>query len=541
MKKKASFIFALILIFSSCSQWTEKYIKLNPIDINSSKPSIINIYFQAVSDKNQPIFDLNIDDILIYEDGILLKNKYIYKKFQKNKPFISKVIIAIDIGDELTREEKKSISLGIKSLIKDKKLLVDSKNQVMILLFSEDIDYFQNFSSNINEIFNSLDIFVDFKSKKYSNLNRIIFKLDYLLKDLSHKNAKSLILLTKHKEPINKSILKSFLKLSESNNKIFAIGVGKDIKINSLSLFGSSGGMYKLNNYKNIRNALNNIFFKITNVSKSFYILEYLSSQKNIAGEENNHVFILQIKENANSDKKSVIKAKFNSSEFIENKPYISLQNLKKSNNRFNFTAKSFWVQNKPEYIWSLLDNSLADLTINNSDNSQATLSFSKDSIGKTTLLVKDLKNGLKTSYPIHIGVYENILFNFEDNVVPVDFEITGVGWKISKEKEINSIKSKNMNDNDFTSLILKGYFEGDYISFKYKISSEEGCDEMIFLIDGKGFYQSGLIGWKTFKYKINSGEHKFEWKFVKDKTMSKYKDAVWIDDIKIGKFKLSI
>jgi hypothetical protein len=132
------------------------------------------------------------------------------------------------------------------------------------------------------------------------------------------------------------------------------------------------------------------------------------------------------------------------------------------------------------------------------------------------------------------LGIYKNKLFDFQNGEIPSDFQHIGAGWEIVRYRDKFFLQSRKIKDNEETAIIWKGIFYASKISFDYKVSSEEGCDELIFLIDGKRFSESGIVDWTHVEFPINSGEHTFQWIYKKDNTTSKYQDRAWIDNIQI-------
>ena len=94
------------------------------------------------------------------------------------------------------------------------------------------------------------------------------------------------------------------------------------------------------------------------------------------------------------------------------------------------------------------------------------------------------------------------------------------------------SMKSGSINDLAQSDLILSGNVtEAGAIGFNYKVSSEEGYDFLRFYIDGveRGSW-SGLVDWTEVSFPVSTGQHEFQWSYVKDDIVSANEDAVWID-----------
>ena len=520
-----------LLIFSGCNR--KNYISLIPIDVNSSKPSRINVLFKAQDYENRPVSDLRISDFKIYENGEQLNPKDIFLTLKDEKPYFSKTIIAIDVGKNVSKVERSNTVLAFQKLILNGKIKVNSRNQVMVVVFGEEIFLVQDFTDNREKIFKNIDRIIDFQNSSFTNINGTIIRLSGLLKDwVLPKIEKSFLIVITENLNISPNIrIDEVLKTVDKKN-IYMIGVGENIDKEALELIGLSGSYFIDDYLEDLESSLISIFEDIDNYAKSIYLLEYLSPQR---GSPKNYILTLKIRENSNGDESGSLKAEFSPIDFKDATPYIEIkQSEAKLENGLILSAKSIWVTEKPVYIWEVKDPKLISLTIKSSDTSKVMLNFKKEAVGKTELIVKDNVNNIETVFPILLGIYRNINFNFQDGKIPKELRQFGVGWEIYKYENNFSIQNRMVQDNQETSLVLKGVFEGTKLSFDYKVSSEEGCDEMLFFIDGKGFYQSGLTEWSHLEYQIQSGRHTFEWKYRKDGSSYKYQDRVWIDNIRI-------
>ena len=71
-------------------------------------------------------------------------------------------------------------------------------------------------------------------------------------------------------------------------------------------------------------------------------------------------------------------------------------------------------------------------------------------------------------------------------------------------------------------------------ISFKWKVSSENGYDELCFLVDGaRRVSMSGTGGdWDERSYELSSGTHTLTWSYCKDDSYSDGVDCGWVDQV---------
>ena len=72
-------------------------------------------------------------------------------------------------------------------------------------------------------------------------------------------------------------------------------------------------------------------------------------------------------------------------------------------------------------------------------------------------------------------------------------------------------------------------------VSFKWKVSSEECCDDLRVVLDGQSQTSiQGEIDWTEQVVEIPVGSHTIRWEYVKDGSVSEGDDAGWVDEILI-------
>jgi len=524
----------LIIFLYGCGG---RYISLVPLDINATEPSLINILFKANNQNGEPISNLTEKDIVIFEDNrkIIKDNSFFKLHNGDDAKYFTKTIIAIDLGNFVKLREREIITENLRKLIFDNSIRIDKNNLLMIVTFDDEVKIVNYFSSNKRAVLNSLNKIIQTQGSNISTINSTLARLTTLLKDKNGRNFTRtfLILITKNKDQSFDISFNETVRILK-NKKIWIVGVGNKIDKDSLNIL-SQGKIFFINNFYELYSPLKSIFNAIKHFNKSVYLVEYLSPQRNNP-RNNRHILKMKILNNSNDNIDNKIIAEFSSKGFHDSSPKIVIEtdgNIKAGED-IVFRAKTIWANNKPFYTWKLLNPNLASLTINTSDTSQVILNFSKNVVGETKLIVKDLANGVVSTFPLLLGIYKDKLFDFQDGLFPSDFKQIGVGWEVVKYRDKLFLQSRQIKDNEITSFIWKGIFYASRISFDYKVSSEEGCDEFIFLIDGKKFSESGIVDWTHVEFPIHNGEHTFQWIYKKDNSASKYQDRAWIDNIQI-------
>ncbi len=133
---------------------------------------------------------------------------------------------------------------------------------------------------------------------------------------------------------------------------------------------------------------------------------------------------------------------------------------------------------------------------------------------------------------------------------VPVDWSVPAqadASWILEDGNTVfegtYSIKSETITDSQTASIEVTQNFTGsdNFISFAYKVSSEDGYDYLKFYIDGieKNAW-SGEIPWSMTHYQLTADIHTLRWEYAKDDTLLAGSDRAWIDAVSGLKFSTS-
>ena len=97
------------------------------------------------------------------------------------------------------------------------------------------------------------------------------------------------------------------------------------------------------------------------------------------------------------------------------------------------------------------------------------------------------------------------------------------------------SARSGVIGDSQSSSLVTKVVGPG-LLSFRWDVSSENGCDRLELHVDGSCVDAiSGCWGggWRDYSWRIEgAGEHEIEWVYLKDGSVSDGSDCGWVDDV---------
>ena len=134
-------------------------------------------------------------------------------------------------------------------------------------------------------------------------------------------------------------------------------------------------------------------------------------------------------------------------------------------------------------------------------------------------------------------GTTTKYLYNFEDEVVPSNFSMSGnADWDTTSStyaSGTHSLKSGSIVHSQTSCVSITQTTIAGLLVFHYKTSSES-FDYLKFYIDGSvNKTASGSTGWTKYVATVSSsGSHTFKWCYEKDGSVSSGSDAVWIDEI---------
>ncbi|MCQ2284164.1 MAG: T9SS type A sorting domain-containing protein [Bacteroidales bacterium] len=128
---------------------------------------------------------------------------------------------------------------------------------------------------------------------------------------------------------------------------------------------------------------------------------------------------------------------------------------------------------------------------------------------------------------------------HFDSLSLPAAFSnpINQPGWYVDNTNANSgmlSLRSGSITHYDTSAVSYDFYTQNpSHISFACKVSTEDNYDWFYCYIDGvkKGQW-SGNLGWEEHSFPVTSGNHNITWYYIKDISVDKYSDCIWIDDI---------
>lgn len=111
-------------------------------------------------------------------------------------------------------------------------------------------------------------------------------------------------------------------------------------------------------------------------------------------------------------------------------------------------------------------------------------------------------------------------------------------GWMIEPDQVFGGTKSCRsgfIEGGNFSSLIYPCNVKAcDYLGFWLKTDVHAGSKLQLLLDDALAYEWENTQDWDYYSFTIEQGNHKIEWKFLKDTSSSSFDDAAWLDDISL-------
>ncbi|MDR2011152.1 MAG: T9SS type A sorting domain-containing protein [Bacteroidales bacterium] len=203
-------------------------------------------------------------------------------------------------------------------------------------------------------------------------------------------------------------------------------------------------------------------------------------------------------------------------------------------------------VNTESRFVESMFCNSSAfvDFNVNISENCpddeiivMKVIMTTETGYRKEELLCLRIGIGVTLGIDISLGI---LVEDFETGAISDIFEWQHSGaasWYVVSDNPYEGnycLRSGIIGDNQESVISIDIVITNqDTMSFAYKASSEATYDELIFYINNVEYLRSsGITGWNVFTKILIPGSYNLKWEYVKDNSISRNEDAVWIDYI---------
>jgi len=142
----------------------------------------------------------------------------------------------------------------------------------------------------------------------------------------------------------------------------------------------------------------------------------------------------------------------------------------------------------------------------------------------------------LSAAYPLYWFYTTTLTDDFSNgNFALLNWQFEGsANWMIDPNNGNKCIKSGSIGNDQITAVKTTQIFPVDgSVTFKKKVSSEDGYDKLRFYLDGvKKAEWSGEAAWSEETFPVTAGEHLLKWSYEKDGYSVDGSDCAWLDDI---------
>ncbi len=152
------------------------------------------------------------------------------------------------------------------------------------------------------------------------------------------------------------------------------------------------------------------------------------------------------------------------------------------------------------------------------------------------------ISRGSLESYNLLSDEVNPTVVDFESgDLSQADFSLQGQkSWVVGTDSAIEgfSVSSPDgMEHGQHSTLTLTGKTGSGFFQFDYKVESEANFDSLVFFIDGKRHKQISGFEQGQVRFYLKPGEHRFQWRYIKDSRLSAGQDQVQIDNISMPKW----
>lgn len=286
---------------------------INSFGIVTYWPNIIRALFQVTDLNNKGITNLTSSDFEVYEDGKKISSHESLLNISKKESnyFLFNTVLMIDNSSSITDDDGSNLT-SIKSAAKDFVNNMFEQQNVAIYSFSGTTNLVLDFTpvTDKAKIFSAIDGIQ--KGARSTDLYGAVITASSRIKQ--YMNADSIIsgaivLFTDGDDTQGSHTLEQALN-SVNGKNVYTIGLGTDLNPEILSFIGKNG-YYPIADINQLSNTFISIQQELSNLSNSFYWLEYQTPKR---GNFNHLLQILII----NNPVNSILEATFNSSKFFD-------------------------------------------------------------------------------------------------------------------------------------------------------------------------------------------------------------------------------
>jgi uncharacterized protein (TIGR02145 family) len=391
----------------------DRYFNFKNYNIQSSKPSFVDIMF-SVTDINQKGVDyLSNSDFSVLEDNATtsLTETFRYIRKMQQIPSKLKTVLLLDNSTSVSADIETIKSAAIKFVNS-----IREGQEIAIYVFSDSPVLLQNFTTNKNLLETAIkSISLGFPSTNLygSTINGLSQWNDtYTLSSITQG---SLIIFTDGSDTQGSSTLSNVIA-SRGDKKVYVIGLGSEINPTALNQIANPGPYYPIQKASELDAVFATIQSDIVQFSNSFYWLNYMSPKRTGI-----HTLKVSATNNTNTTSTSYLTGSFSATGFSsvlsgvyvnkEDTRLYGLDTIRCFSSSVGYTFAydinginqyskdslilkpvTYWAIKPPIYTWN--NSKSAVYSLKASSYSTSTLFPTKTSSDTATITLKDEANG---------------------------------------------------------------------------------------------------------------------------------------------------
>jgi surface protein len=393
--------------------FTEKFFKFDSYLVESNYPSFVDIMFSVTNKDNRGVDYLENKDFEVLENAseISASESFRYVKKINQIPSTQRTVLMLDKSASI-EDDLPAIKTAALSLINQ----ISDDQEIAVYEFSDEPKLIIDYTSDktlLAAAVNSID--PGFASTNlYGSIITALTKINntYTLDGIEEGY---LVVLTDGDDTQASSTLEQVIT-ARGNKKVFMIGLGEDLNEDNLNEIAFPGNYINAKNTDELDDKFAQIRLDMLRFSNSFYWLNYLSPKRN-----NTHSLTVKALENTNTAEDKEIVGDFSAEGFVSvlsgvyanvepGKKYgidrIVLENNSNNPIGIDITASTYWASIVPKYSWTLENEGIVGILIDESDNSKIKLWPISRFDFQTKLTLRDTVNKYEKDIFINYGSF---------------------------------------------------------------------------------------------------------------------------------------
>ena len=381
----------------------ENGVKFIKYGSNTELPNYVKTVFELIDAESLPVDDLTIDDLEIFDDGVLISESesfLLLEQYLQNN-YVMKIALVLDNSTSLRNDldEIKSAAIDFVNEV------VDNYHKVAVFKFSETTQLVQDFTSDVSQLqaaINSITLGLP-STDLYGAVITGTSSYEEIVNGTNFETGATVIF-TDGTDTQGSHTLEQALE-AITGKRVYTVGLGEEISPYILSQIGQNG-FFHINETSELIQAFEQIKTDIEHFTKSFYWLTYASPKRG----GNMHTLEIRKKDNPLN---STMEINYSSGGFFSAPPGLYFNptainpegiteiSIPKNSSK-TVTAYTFYYPH-PSYSWNITQGAdLIDIQFTSTGNNEITI-YAGDTNGDAVISVEDTQNNLQKDLNVHI------------------------------------------------------------------------------------------------------------------------------------------